>query len=97
MLYSVRSERMLMEQLQYNLLFRWFVGLGMDDPVWAPTTFTKNRDRLLAGDIARAFFEDVVAQASVAPSAIGRALHRRWDLVGGVGRSEKFQTEGAGE
>jgi transposase len=62
-LYSVRSERMLIEQLQYNLLFRWFVGLGMDDTVWAPTTFTKNRDRLLDGDIARAFFEDVVAQA----------------------------------
>jgi transposase len=58
-LYSVRSERMLMEQLEYNLLFRWFVGLGMDDAVWAPTTFTKNRDRLLDGDIARAFFEDV--------------------------------------
>ena len=62
-LYSVRSERMLMEQLQYNLLFRWFVGLGMDDAVWVPTTFTKNRDRLLEGDIARAFFEDVVEQA----------------------------------
>ena len=62
-LYSVRSERMLIEQLEYNLLFRWFVGLGMDDAVWAPTTFTKNRDRLLDGDIARAFFEDVVAQA----------------------------------
>ena len=52
-----------MEQLQYNLLFRWFVGLAMDDAVWVPTTFTKNRDRLLEGDIARAFFEDVVAQA----------------------------------
>src|SRR6202158_3280037 len=62
-LYPGRSERMLMEQLEYNLLFRWFVGLGMDDAVWAPTTFTKNRDRLLEGDIARAFFEDVVAQA----------------------------------
>ena len=62
-LYSVRSERMLMEQLEYNLLFRWFVGLGMDDAVWAPTTFTKNRDWLLDGDIARAFFEDVVDQA----------------------------------
>jgi transposase len=61
---SARSERMLMEQLEYNLLFRRFVGLGMDDPVWAPTTFTKNRDRLLDGDIARAFFQDVVAQAS---------------------------------
>jgi len=62
-LYSVRSERLLMEQLEYNLLFRWFVGLDMDDPVWTPTTFTKNRDRLLDGEIARAFFEDVTAQA----------------------------------
>jgi len=62
-LYSVRSERLLMEQLQYNLLFRWFVGLGMDEPVWAPTTFTKNRDRLLAGDVAQAFFAAVTAQA----------------------------------
>ena len=48
MLYSVRSERQLMEQLDYNLLFRWFVGLSMDDPVWDPTVFTKNRERLLA-------------------------------------------------
>jgi transposase len=62
-LYSIRSERMLVEQLEYNLLFRWFVGVGMDEAVWTPTTFTKNRERLLNGDIARAFFEDVVAQA----------------------------------
>ena len=62
-LYSVRSERLLMEQLQYNLLFRWFVGLGMDEPVWTPTTFTKNRERLLAGDVAQAFFAAVTAQA----------------------------------
>jgi transposase len=54
-LYSVRSERMLMEQLEYNLLFPWFVRLGMDDDVWAPTTFTNNRDRLLEGDIAGPF------------------------------------------
>ena len=58
-LYTIRSERQLMEQLDYNLLFRWFVGLSMDDAVWAPTTFTKNRDRLLDGDIAQAFFEAV--------------------------------------
>src|SRR5687767_5181262 len=51
LLYSVRSERMLMEQLEYNLLFRWFVGLSMDDEVWDATTFTKNRDRLLRGDV----------------------------------------------
>jgi hypothetical protein len=54
---------MLMEQLEYNLLFRWFVGLGMDDAVWAPTTFTKNRDRLLDGDIAAAFFDAVLLHA----------------------------------
>src|SRR5215218_8457207 len=58
-LYTIRSERQLMEQLDYNLLFRWFVGLGMDDRVWSPTTFSKNRDRLLDGDIAQRFFEAV--------------------------------------
>jgi transposase len=62
-LFTIRSERMLMEQLEYNLLFRWFVGLGMDDPVWVPTVFTKNRDRLLEGEIAEAFFARVLAQA----------------------------------
>jgi transposase len=62
-LYTVRSERMLVEQLEYNLLFRWFVGLGLDDAVWTPTTFTKNRERLLAGDIARQFFAAVLTQA----------------------------------
>jgi transposase len=62
-LYSVRSERMLMEQLDYNLLFRWFVGLNMDDAIWDVTVFTKNRERLLAGDIAEAFFEAVLLQA----------------------------------
>ena len=62
-LYSIRSERMLMEQLQYNLLFRWFVGLNLDEAVWDRTVFSKNRDRLLEGDIAQAFFEAVVKQA----------------------------------
>ena len=61
--YTIRSERQLIEQLDYNLLFRWFVGLGMDDAVWAPTTFTKNRDRLLDGDIAAAFFDAVLIHA----------------------------------
>jgi transposase len=65
-LYSVRSERLLMEQLNYNLLFRWFVGLNMDDPIWDATVFTKNRQRLLEGDIAHAFFERVLAQARAA-------------------------------
>jgi transposase len=65
-LYTIRSERQLMEQLDYNLLFRWFVGLGIDDPVWVPTTFTKNRDRLLDGDIAAAFFAAVLQHAHTA-------------------------------
>jgi transposase len=61
--YSIRSERLLMEQLDYNLLFRWFVGLEMDEPIWTPTVFTKNRDRLLNQEIARSFFRRVVERA----------------------------------
>ncbi len=61
--YSIRSERLLMEQLDYNLLFRWFVGLEMDEPIWDVTVFTKNRDRLLNQEIARSFFRRVVARA----------------------------------
>lgn len=62
--YSIRSERLLMEQLDYNILFRWFVGMDMDEPVWTPTVFTKNRDRLLNQEIARSFFRQVVARAA---------------------------------
>ncbi len=62
-LYSVRSERMLMEQLNYNLLFRWFVGLNMDDPIWDVTVYTKNRQRLLEGQIADEFFSEVLREA----------------------------------
>jgi transposase len=62
-LYTVRSERLLIEQLEYNLLFRWFVGLGMDEPIWDHSTFSKNRDRLLRGDIADAFFAEVLGEA----------------------------------
>ena len=65
--FSVRSERQLMEQLAYNMLFRWFVGLSMDAPVWDVTVFTKNRDRLLAGDIARGFLAAVLADPQVRP------------------------------
>jgi transposase len=61
-LYTIRSERQLVEQLQYNLLFQWFVGLSLDDAIWDATTFTKNRDRLLTGEIAEAFFQEVLAQ-----------------------------------
>jgi transposase len=62
--YSVRSERLLMEQLDYNILFRWFVGLELDEPIWDPTVFTKNRDRLLTQAVAQRFFELIVAQAT---------------------------------
>jgi transposase len=63
--YSVRSERQLMEQLDYNLLFRWFVGLAMDAPIWDVTAFTKNRDRFLAGAVAAQFFQAVLGQPEV--------------------------------
>lgn len=58
--YTIRSERQLMEQLDYNLLYRWFVGLGVDEPVWVPTVFTKNRDRLLEADVARKFLAELM-------------------------------------
>jgi transposase len=63
MLYSVRSERLLMEEIDYSMLFRWFVGMNLDEPVWDVTVFTKNRDRLLEGDVARQFLCEVVDQA----------------------------------
>jgi transposase len=63
MLYSIRSERLLMEEVDYNLLFRWFIGLNLDDEVWDATVFTKNRDRLLEADVAKEFLAHVVAQA----------------------------------
>jgi transposase len=66
-LFSIRSERQLMEQMQYNLMFRWFVGLGIDDAVWVPTVFTKNRDRLLTTDIARKVMAAILAHREVAP------------------------------
>ena len=62
--YSIRSERLLMEQLDYNILFRWFVGLEMDEPVWDPTVFTKNRDRLLTQDVAVSFFKRIAQRAA---------------------------------
>jgi transposase len=65
-LYTIRSERLLMEEIDYSILFRWFIGLSLDEPIWSPTTFSKNRDRLLEGDIASAFFDAVRAQAEAA-------------------------------
>ena len=63
--YTIRSERQLMEQLEYNLLFRWFVGLSVDDPVWDVTVFTKNRDRLLEADVSKKFLQALLAQPKV--------------------------------
>jgi transposase len=64
MLYGICSERLPMDEMDYNLLFRWFVGLNTDDKVWDATTFTKNRDRLLQADVAKEFLAQVVAQAN---------------------------------
>ena len=66
-LFSVRSERQLMEQMEYNLMFRWFVGLGIDDPVWVPTVFTKNRDRLMTTEMSRKVMAAILAHREVAP------------------------------
>ncbi len=66
-LFSIRSERQLMEQMDYNLLFRWFVGLGIDDPVWVPTVFTKNRDRLLNTEMSRKIMAAILAHERVKP------------------------------
>jgi hypothetical protein len=63
MLYSIRSERLLMEEMYYNILFRWFVGLNLDEEVWDATTFTKNRERLLEADVAKQFLAEVVEMA----------------------------------
>jgi len=63
--YTIRSETQLMEQLDYNLLYRWFVGLGVDEPVWVPTVFTKNRDRLLEAEVARKFLAELLCHKEV--------------------------------
>jgi transposase len=62
-LYTIRGERLLIEEIDYSILFRWFIGLSLDEPIWSPTTFSKNRDRLLQADVASAFFDAVVHQA----------------------------------
>ena len=94
MLYSIRSERLLMEELDYSVLYRWFVGLSLDDPIWDATTFTKNRDRLLDGDIADAFFAEVLAAIKAGRPAVRRALHRRRHAARGLGQPQEFQTQG---
>ena len=83
-LFSVRSVRQLMEQMEYNLLFRWFVGLGIDDPVWVPAVFTKNRDRLLTTEMSRKVMAAILAHRAVAPLlsddhfSVGGTLVKAW-------------------
>ncbi len=74
-LYSIRSERMLIEQLDYNLLFRWFVGIAMDAQEWDATVFSKNRERLIEGEVAQEFFGGGTAASRSRGAAVGRALH----------------------
>ena len=97
MLYSVRSERLLMEEMDYNILFRWFVGLNLDDPVWDATVFTKNRDRLLEAEVAKEFLARVVAQAREQGMDFGRALQRGRHAAGSVGQREEFSAQGQEE
>ncbi len=89
--YSIRSERQLMERLEYDLRFRWFVGLGVDEPVWDHPSLSKNRDRLLDGDIAAKFLVAVLAQPQAA--VVERALLGRRDLDRGVGVDEELQAQ----
>ena len=98
--YSVRSERQLMEQLNYNLLFRWFVGLSVDEPVWDPSTFSKNRDRLLDGDIAAAFMAgllnlpEVSALLSSEHFSVDGTLIRAWASMKSFRRKDGADQDG---
>ena len=95
-LFSVRSERQLMEQMQYNLLFRWFVGLGIDDPVWVPTVFTKNRDRLLTTDMSRKVLAAILAHREVAPLLSDEHFSVDGTLVKAWASMKSFQPKGEG-
>ncbi len=96
-LYTVRSERLLMEQLEYNLLFRWFVGLNMDEPVWVATVFSKNRDRLLEGDIAERFFDGVLGQAREADLLSDEHFSVDGTLIEAWASQKSFQRKDGGE
>ncbi|HAL25943.1 MAG TPA: IS5 family transposase, partial [Chloroflexi bacterium] len=112
LLYSVRSERLLMEQLDADMRFRWFVGLNADDPVWDPTVFSKNRERLLKGDVAQRFFAAVLRQARAADLlsdehfSVDGTLIEAWasqqsfkptDAATGKHRTPRTPTGGAGD
>lgn len=96
--YSIRSERQLMEQLDYNLLFRWFVGLGVDEPVWDVTVFTKNRDRLLDGEIAAKFFAAVLARPELETLLSGEHFSVDGTLIQAWASMKSFRPkDGSGE
>ena len=96
--FSVRSERQLMEQISYNMMFRWFVGLSMDAPVWDVTVFTKNRERLLQGDIARAFLGAVLADPKVQPLLSGEHFPVDGTLIEAWASMKSFKPkDGSGE
>ena len=90
--YSVRSERMLIEQLQYNLLFRWFVGMEMDEAVWNHAVYSKNRERLLNEEIAESFFQTGAGTSQAV--YVGRTFHGGRDADRGLGQPEEFPAEG---
>jgi transposase len=94
--YTVRSERQLMEQLDYNLLFRWFVGLSADDPVWDATVFCKNRDRLLDGDIAAQFMTVVLNLPQVRKLLSSEHFSVDGTLIEGLGQHEEFCAQARG-
>ena len=93
MLYSIRSERLLMEEMNYNLLFRWLVGLNADDEVWDPTTFSKNRDRLLEADVAKEFLGAGSGASASEKSDYRRAFHRGWHIAGSLGESQQLSRQ----
>ena len=86
-LYSIRSERMVVEQISYNMLFRWFVGLPMDGTVWDHSTFSKNRDRLLEHDVLVLLFNETVETARERGLSFWGALQRRRHVDSGMGRA----------
>jgi len=96
--YSIRSERQLMEQLDYNLLFRWFVGLGVDDPVWVPTVFSKNRDRLLEAEVAAKFLKALLDHAQIKPLLSDEHFSVDGTLIEAWASMKSFQPrDGSGE
>src|SRR5258705_10690176 len=92
--FTIRSERQLMEQLDYNLLFRWFIGLGIDGPVWDHSTYSKNRDRLLEADVAKRFLKAILAHAKVVPLLSDEHFSVDGTLVQAWASMKSFQRKG---